>query len=142
MQRHQSSMCTLAQSLTGLSRSYPVLGDVRAACNAHYLSESLPTALPQWVRPSAHRLQRAAGIALMSMVKPLGVALYVVLAILAMGLVLRFSGVSSSQAFSAVGLHPSADQASQAHEQSLNGRAQEILVSLQQDGQGFTVDGQ
>src|SRR5687767_9575104 len=123
MQRHQSSICTLAQSVNGLSRPYhgiTMVQGTRAACNANQLRGSLPS-LPGWLRSSVGRIHQAANVAFASAVKSLGIALYVVLAILAMGLVLRFSGMGSIQGFSDFELNVTSGQASQAHEQELEG---------------------
>jgi hypothetical protein len=144
MQRHQSSICTLAQSVNGLSRTYQALGlvqDMRAACNDHGLAASVPS-LPGWLRTAVGRVHQGATVAFASTVKSLGVAAYVVLAILVMGLVLRFSGMGSLQAFSALDVNVMSGQVSETHERDLDGRAQEILVTLAQDERGFTPDGE
>jgi hypothetical protein len=145
MQRHQSSICTLGQSVNGLSRAYQGFGmgpDARAACNAHALAESLPS-LGRWIRSTYVSAQHFAGGFTMRMVKSLAVALYVAIAIVAMALVLRFSGLPGLQTFSANELGVVATQSDQhqVRDQELEGRTQEILIGLSEGEHGFTVDG-
>jgi hypothetical protein len=93
------------------------------------------------VRSATSCLPRLAGAVVLRAIRPLGVVLYVAMAIVVMALVLRFAGIPAAS-FTGADLNGTSSQASETRSQELESRAQEILAGLSQSGPGFSVDGE
>jgi hypothetical protein len=136
MQRHQSSLCTPLHGAFGSARPYQVVDILPGGGSCPSLPanglRAIERAVARTARPLIARVVPVVTPVLRTLIRPVGIALYVALAIVAMALLLRMSGVSTSPSFSLVEMTWSS-QASESREAELDQQAQRILSALTGD---------
>jgi len=135
MQRHQSSLCTPLHGTFGSARRHQMRDNLPGgACPGSSLHgvRLLERAARRTARPLVARLAPIVSPAARTLARPVGIALYVALAVVAMALLLRFSGlpVSPSVSIAELTWSTAQPQGSETREAELDRHAQQILASL------------